>query len=138
MDRAAPPAAVFANAQARRRAHGHAAGGHHARGSGARADHADARAGREKQGRSRTPARPRRQDDSQQAAKLRAGRVNVRTKLLGAFTIYIALLAALSLYHVRTIRRAVTSGQDVTEIAKRLRLTSTVQPGRLKDVSTDA
>ena len=64
--------------------------------------------------------------------------MNVRTKLLGAFTIYIALLAALSLYHVRTIRRAVTSGKDVTKIAERLRVTSTVQPGRLKDVSTYA
>ena len=33
--------------------------------------------------------------------------MSVRTKLRGAFAFYIALLAGLLLYHVRTTRRAV-------------------------------
>jgi signal transduction histidine kinase len=64
--------------------------------------------------------------------------VNVRTKLRGAFAIYIALLAGLSLYHVRTTRDAVTGDHELTEIASRLRLTSNVQLGRVVQVSSDA
>ena len=51
--------------------------------------------------------------------------MNVATRLRGAFAIYIALLAAWSLYHVRTIQRTVASGHALTEISSRLRVTST-------------
>lgn len=64
--------------------------------------------------------------------------MNVRTRLRGAFALYIALLAGLSIYHVRTTRRTVTSGRELSEIAKRLRLTSTVQLERIVQVSHDA
>ena len=36
--------------------------------------------------------------------------MKVATRLRGAFAIYIALLAVVALYHVRTIQRAVASG----------------------------
>jgi two-component system sensor histidine kinase GlrK len=64
--------------------------------------------------------------------------VNVRTKLRGAFATYIALLAGLSVYHVRTNRRAVTTGRELADIAARLRTTSTTQLDRLTQVSNDA
>ena len=64
--------------------------------------------------------------------------MNVRTKLSGAFALYIALLAGLSYYHVRTSQRAVTSSRALTEIATRLRLTSTVQVSRLTAINVDA
>ncbi|HTE46524.1 MAG TPA: ATP-binding protein [Gemmatimonadaceae bacterium] len=64
--------------------------------------------------------------------------MRVRTKLRGAFAVYIALLAGLSLYHIRATRRAVTSGRELAEIAGRLRVTSNVQLGRIADVSSDA
>src|SRR5262249_12156215 len=74
----------------------------------------------------------------QQAAQLRIERVNVRTKLRGAFAVYIALLAGLSLYHVRTTRRAVESAQQLSDIASRLRSTSTVLLGRLSEIGDNA
>jgi two-component system, NtrC family, sensor histidine kinase GlrK len=64
--------------------------------------------------------------------------VNVRTKLSGAFALYIALLAGLSYYHVRTIQRAVTSSRALAEIATRLRVTSMVQVSRLTAMNEDA
>lgn len=64
--------------------------------------------------------------------------MNVRTRLRGAFAVYIALLAGISIYHVRTTRRTVESGRELSEIAKRLRLTSTVQLERIAQVSRDA
>jgi signal transduction histidine kinase len=64
--------------------------------------------------------------------------VNVRTKLSGAFALYIALLAGLSYYHVRTIQRAVTSSRELAEIASRLRATSTEQIARLTTLIDDA
>jgi len=64
--------------------------------------------------------------------------VNVRTKLSGAFALYIALLAGLSYFHVRTIQRAVASSHVLAEIAGRLRVTSTVQLDRLTAVNDDA
>ncbi|MEO7086261.1 MAG: ATP-binding protein [Gemmatimonadaceae bacterium] len=57
--------------------------------------------------------------------------MNVRTRLAGAFALYIALLAGLSLYHIRTTRRAVASGRALAEIASRFRATSTTQLGRI-------
>jgi len=64
--------------------------------------------------------------------------VNVRTKLRGAFAIYIALLAGLSVYHVGTTRKAVESGRKLADIASRLRLTSNVQLGRITQATSDA
>jgi two-component system sensor histidine kinase GlrK len=64
--------------------------------------------------------------------------VNVRTKLSGAFALYIALLAGLSYFHVRTIQRAVTSSKTLADIATRLRITSTVQVSRLTAANEDA
>ncbi|MEP6491860.1 MAG: HAMP domain-containing sensor histidine kinase [bacterium] len=64
--------------------------------------------------------------------------MRVRTKLHGAFAVYIALLAGLSIYHIRATRRAVSSGRDLSEIAARLRVTSNVQLGRVVDVGSDA
>jgi signal transduction histidine kinase len=64
--------------------------------------------------------------------------VNVRTKLGGAFAVYIALLAGLSVYHIRTTRRVVSSGHAFSDIASRLRTTSTIQLSRLSQISSDA
>jgi signal transduction histidine kinase len=64
--------------------------------------------------------------------------VNVRTRLGGAFALYIALLAGLSLYHIRTTRRAVASGRVLAQIAGRFRATSTTQLARIARVSSYA
>jgi two-component system sensor histidine kinase GlrK len=64
--------------------------------------------------------------------------VNVRTKLRGAFAVYIALLAGLSLYHVRTTERAVESAHRLSDIASRVSASSTVQLARLSDVGDNA
>jgi signal transduction histidine kinase len=64
--------------------------------------------------------------------------VNVRTKLRGAFAVYIALLAGLSWYQVRTTHRAVSSAHELTQLATRFRATSTVQLARIAQAGTDA
>ena len=64
--------------------------------------------------------------------------MRVRTKLRGAFAVYIALLAGLSWYQVLTTRRAVSSGHELTAIATRFRATSTVQQSRLIQAKADA
>ncbi|MGH7619572.1 MAG: ATP-binding protein [Gemmatimonadaceae bacterium] len=64
--------------------------------------------------------------------------MNVRTKLRGAFAVYIALLAGLSWYQVKTTRRAVSGGHQLTAIAERIRATSTGQLARLSQAGTDA
>jgi two-component system sensor histidine kinase GlrK len=64
--------------------------------------------------------------------------MTVGTRLRGAFAIYIALLAAVVVYHVRTIQRTVESGHALTEISSRLRVSSTAQLGRLSEMSSDA
>ena len=56
--------------------------------------------------------------------------MNVATRLRGAFAIYIALLAAVVFYHVRTIRRTVASGHTISEIAARHRVAATDQTAR--------
>jgi signal transduction histidine kinase len=63
--------------------------------------------------------------------------VNVGTRLRGAFAIYIALLAGLSIYHVRTTKRTVTAGRAVTAIAVRL-FASSIQLERIQQISRDA
>jgi two-component system sensor histidine kinase GlrK len=64
--------------------------------------------------------------------------VKVRTKLSGAFALYIALLAGLSYFHVSTIRRTVSSGRELADLAARVRVMSFVQLQRLALVTNDA
>ncbi|HEY4218197.1 MAG TPA: ATP-binding protein [Gemmatimonadaceae bacterium] len=64
--------------------------------------------------------------------------MKVGTRLRSAFAIYIALLAGVVVYHVRTIQRTVESGHVLTEISSRLRVSSTAQLGRLSQMSSDA
>jgi signal transduction histidine kinase len=64
--------------------------------------------------------------------------MKVATRLRGAFAIYIALLAAVVVYHVRTIQRAVASGHALTEISSRLRIASTEQVARVSQMNSDA
>jgi signal transduction histidine kinase len=64
--------------------------------------------------------------------------MKVGTRLRGAFAFYIALLAAVLVYHVRTTQHAVDSGRALTRIATRLRVSSTAQVVRLEQMSSDA
>ena len=64
--------------------------------------------------------------------------MSVATKLRGAFALYIALLAALLIYHVRTIQRTVAGGHHLAEISERLSVTSTGQIQRISQMSSDA
>ena len=64
--------------------------------------------------------------------------MTVAARLQSAFAVYIALLAAVIVYHVRTIERAVQRGQDLTEIATRLRISSTDELGRARLMNSDA
>ena len=60
------------------------------------------------------------------------------SKLRGAFALYIALLAGVLVYHVRTIRHSVESGHELTEISSRYRVVSNVQLGRVADMGNSA
>jgi signal transduction histidine kinase len=64
--------------------------------------------------------------------------MNVATKLRGAFALYIALLAAVLLYHVRTIRESVKHGHALTATSSRLRSISNNQLGRVAEMSNTA
>ena len=64
--------------------------------------------------------------------------MKVGTRLRGAFAFYIALLAAVLVYHVRTTQHAVDSGRALTDISTRLRVSSTAQVTRLEQMSSDA
>src|ERR1041384_1162261 len=64
--------------------------------------------------------------------------MKVATRLGGAFAIYIALLALVALYHMRTIKRAVASGHALSELSSRLRVASTTQVGRIAQMNSDA
>ncbi len=64
--------------------------------------------------------------------------MSVATRLRSAFAVYIALLAAVLVYHVRTTQRAVESGRALTEISSRLRVSSTAQLTRISQMSSDA
>ena len=64
--------------------------------------------------------------------------MTVSNRLRGAFGLYIALLAALLVYHVRTIQHVVGSGHELSAISSRLRITSTVQLARIGQMSNDA
>src|SRR6476620_4001679 len=90
----------------------------------------------EQQGGGRATTRARCEDDSQQAQDLRSRRMKVGTRLRGAFAFYIALLAAVLVYHVRTTQHAVDSGRALTDISTRFRLSSTAQDTRLMQMSS--
>ena len=64
--------------------------------------------------------------------------MTVGTRLRGAFAFYIALLATVLVYHVRTTKHAVDSGRVLTDISTRLRVSSTAQVTRLEQMSSDA
>jgi two-component system sensor histidine kinase GlrK len=64
--------------------------------------------------------------------------MKVASRLRGAFAIYIALLAVVALYHMRTIQRAVASGHALSEISSRLRVASTLQVDRIAQMNSDA
>jgi signal transduction histidine kinase len=64
--------------------------------------------------------------------------MSVATKLRGAFALYIALLAALLVYHVRTVQHTVASGHALAEISERLSVMSTGQISRIAQMSSDA
>ena len=64
--------------------------------------------------------------------------MTVRARLRGAFALYIALLTAVLVYHVRTIRRSVESGRELTAIAARHRVVSNEQAGRVAEMSNVA
>src|SRR4051812_5616320 len=64
--------------------------------------------------------------------------MKVATRLRSAFAVYIALLAAVVIYHARTIQRAGNSGRGLTEIFSRLRASSADQAARLVQMSGDA
>jgi signal transduction histidine kinase len=64
--------------------------------------------------------------------------MSVATRLRSAFAVYIALLAAVVVYHVRTIQRTVESGHALTEISSRLRVSSLSQLTRISQMNSDA
>ncbi|MEP6729624.1 MAG: HAMP domain-containing sensor histidine kinase [bacterium] len=64
--------------------------------------------------------------------------MKVGARLRGAFAIYIAVLAAVLVYHVRTTQHAVDSGRALTDISSRLRVSSIAQITRLAQMSSDA
>lgn len=57
--------------------------------------------------------------------------MRIATKLQGAFVLFVVLLAALLVFHVRTIHGTVESGRRLTAISTRLRVTADVQEARL-------
>ena len=63
--------------------------------------------------------------------------MTVANRLRGAFGLYIALLAVLLVYQVRTIQRVVGSGHELNTISSRV-VTSTVQLTRIGQMSNDA
>ncbi len=64
--------------------------------------------------------------------------MSVAARLRAAFAVYIALLAAVVVYHMRTIRGVVDGGHALTEISSRLRVSSTDQLARITQMSSDA
>ena len=64
--------------------------------------------------------------------------MKVASKLRGAFALYIALLAAVLLYHVRTIRLSVERGHALTATSARLRAISNDQVARVAEMNSTA
>jgi signal transduction histidine kinase len=63
--------------------------------------------------------------------------MTVANRLRGAFGLYIALLAVLLVYQVRTIQHVVGSGRELNTISSRV-VTSTVQLARIGQMGNDA
>jgi two-component system sensor histidine kinase GlrK len=64
--------------------------------------------------------------------------MKVVTKLRAAFALYITLLGVLLIYHVSTIRRAVATGHELTELSARVRATSSEQVTRVAQLGENA
>ena len=64
--------------------------------------------------------------------------MTVTARLRGAFALYIALLTAVLVYHIRTIRSSVESGRELTAISARFHVVSNVQAGRIAEMSKAA
>jgi signal transduction histidine kinase len=64
--------------------------------------------------------------------------MRVATKLSGAFVLYIAVLVALLAYHVRTLRNAVETSYELSEISQRLYVNSTEQLERVAQLQENA
>jgi signal transduction histidine kinase len=64
--------------------------------------------------------------------------VSVAAKLGGAFALHTALLAVLLIYHVHTIRTAVSTGYELTEVSSRIYGLSTEQLGRVAQLEENA
>jgi two-component system sensor histidine kinase GlrK len=64
--------------------------------------------------------------------------MKVALKLRAAFALYSALMVAVLVFHVRTNRRAVERGRALASVSSRVRVTSTVQPERLSQMSSIA
>jgi two-component system sensor histidine kinase GlrK len=64
--------------------------------------------------------------------------MKVVTKLRAAFALYITLLGILLMYHVSTIRRAVATGHELTELSARVRETSMEQVARVAQLDENA
>src|SRR5689334_8921037 len=121
MDRAASPAGVSPDAPPRIGAFAEPSGGDHPGRRRTDADPADPRAAGEQQGRGGAPAWARRENDSQQASRLRTGRMTVANRLRGALAVYVLSLVALALLYARAVQRAAEGDRALAEIAERLR-----------------
>ena len=64
--------------------------------------------------------------------------MKVATKLTAAFALHVALLAALLIYHVGTIRDVVSSSYELTEISSRVYSTATEQAVRITQLEENA
>ena len=64
--------------------------------------------------------------------------MKVVTKLRAAFAVYITLLGVLLVYHVSTIRHAIATGHELTELSARVRATSTEQTARVAQLGENA
>jgi len=64
--------------------------------------------------------------------------MRIATKLSAGAALHIVVLAALLAYHVRTIRNAVSTGQELSEISLRIHVTSTQQRVRLSRLGESA
>jgi signal transduction histidine kinase len=64
--------------------------------------------------------------------------MKVSTKISAAFGFLMVIVAALLLYHVRTIRESVSTSFELSEISSRLALSTTHQLGRLNQIEENA
>src|SRR5687768_8005093 len=119
MDRATAPAAVSAGARGRRRADPHASGGNHD-GRRRAVDHpAHAGARQRQQGRGGAAAGPRREDHSEQAARLRTDRMRVATRLRLTFGLLLLVFGVIGAVLVVAMRSSAEGTHTLAAIAAR-------------------